>query len=130
MIQIANDPINRCIEFLEEGHMRPAITFSPLSSALPAITRYVRSDRRTKRRWYEATGCDCASPHEVARLLLRYPARANPGGGVLYFTSRPERLRVAPQDACSPPEGGAQSLDAFLELIEKEIRPLPASTLW
>lgn len=127
VVQIANDAINRTIELFDPSGPRPTVTFSVLTNALPMIVKYVGRDRETKRRWRESTGVDCTSAAEVARLLLRYSVRANPGGVTLYSTTRAERLSTA-VDTIGEKRDDSTVLDKFLRLIDKEIRP-PAASL-
>ena len=98
------------------------VTFSPLSRALPAIQEYLSSSDGTKRRWSGAIGCDLDAADTLASLLLGYCLRANPGGVILFSTTRRQRLRAAARCVDGDSRIPDPTLDAFLALVAREVR--------
>jgi hypothetical protein len=120
VLQLPSDVLTRGIE---RAASVPAalITFGVLAAALPAILAHVRSDDRIRRRWSERLGADASSSDVVAALLLRAALRDNPSGVVLFFTTRPERVRALAAAASRPVESDP-ALDALAELVARELR--------
>jgi aryl-alcohol dehydrogenase-like predicted oxidoreductase len=120
VLQLPSDVLTRGIE---RAASVPAalITFGVLAAALPAILAHVRSDDRIRRRWSERLGADASSSDVVAALLLRAALRDNPSGVVLFFTTRPERVRALAAAAARPVESDP-ALDALAELVARELR--------
>jgi D-threo-aldose 1-dehydrogenase len=69
----------------------PAIGFGVLATALGRIGAHLAS-AGNRRRWSEATGCDCGDGDALAGLLLREALDRNRRGGVLLSTTKPARL--------------------------------------
>jgi len=97
----------------------PRIAFGLLSSALERILAHVGASRSARQRWGDALGADCADPDVVASLLLSDGLAGNPGGVVLYATTKPERLAPAAALAEHP----APALGAFRELVRADFPP-------
>ncbi len=121
VVQIPNDAVRRQVEDLDVAE-QAVVTFSALSSALPAIEGHLRSHPGAARRWSEAVGRDLGGADGLARLLLSYCLRANPAGVVLYSTTRRERLRAAARSVDGDSRAPDSVLDAFLDLVAQEVR--------
>jgi D-threo-aldose 1-dehydrogenase len=95
---------------------QPTILFGAIGRALPQIVARLEADGQARRRWSDAAGVDCGQPEELARLLLRDALRENPGGAVLFATTRRERI-VSAAEA----EGTGADLEAFRRLVQAEL---------
>jgi D-threo-aldose 1-dehydrogenase len=73
----------------------PAITFGVLSEALPRVQGLVLRDPEQWEAWSRATGFDCGDVGALAALLLRDALDRNSRGGVIFASTRPERIAAA-----------------------------------
>jgi D-threo-aldose 1-dehydrogenase len=73
----------------------PALTFGVLSRALSRVQDLVRSEPRRWQEWSRATGLDCGDSSSLAALLLRDALDRNPRGGVIFASTRPQRVADA-----------------------------------
>jgi D-threo-aldose 1-dehydrogenase len=103
-------------------NVQARITYGALSTALGVIVSHVTADACRHRRWNEAVGADCGDPDSAASMLLRYALANNPSGVVLFSTTRPSRIAVA-ASAASVDAVPRESLEAFLRLVDAELRP-------
>lgn len=102
----------------------PVITFGVLSRALNRIVGYMEGDGERRSRWSKAVGQDCRKPEVIASLILQDALDRNTSGGVLFSTTRPDRVRIAMEAAnsISPINAiAATSLHAFREHVRAEI---------
>ena len=120
VVQIPNDAVRRQIEGVAAD--QAVVTFSPLSHALPAIQEHLSSRAGATRRWSDAIDCDLDAVDTLANLLLGYCLRANPGGVILFSTTRRQRLRSAARCVDGDSRIPDPALDAFLELVAREVR--------
>jgi D-threo-aldose 1-dehydrogenase len=107
---------------LDGEHARAWISFGILGRALSVIPAHVAADASRCRAWRESIGADCADREALARILVRYTARANPGGVLLFGTIRSEHLRATV--AALDEDGGEIDLDRFGLLLDAELRQL------
>lgn len=79
------------------------IGFGVLSGALERIQRYLGASEERRARWSTAVGQDCGRAEVLASLLLQDALERNRGGGVLFATTRCERIgqAIAAADAAS-----------------------------
>lgn len=119
VLQLRDDVLVRT---WEHAPAAPAarLSYGPLSAALPEIAAHL--DRKPERRsaWSDATGVDCGDAEQLATMLLQAAVLANPGGVVVFSTTRAERvgLMVA---AGEEAEGARGRIDALLALVDAEI---------
>jgi D-threo-aldose 1-dehydrogenase len=102
------------------------VTYGVLAEALARLVRHLSSDESRRLRWDSAIGADCGDPDVAASFLLRAALRENASGVVLFSSTRPSRIRGAVDaiEAASDPAAGP-ALDAFLQLVDAELRRLP-----
>ncbi len=98
------------------------ITFGVLGDAIGRIVEHVRADAGRRQRWRERVGRDCGDPETVAALLLARARKENPEGVVLFSTARTAHVRSAADAIVSAGPGEDDGLDAFLGLVEAEVR--------
>jgi D-threo-aldose 1-dehydrogenase len=98
------------------------IVFGILGRSIARIVHHVTSEPERRHAWRERVGRDCGDPEVVAALLLRQAARENPEGVVLFSTIRTEHVRSAVQAIADPPRGDAEELDAFMALLNAQLR--------
>lgn len=109
------------------GACAPAqITFGVLGDSIARIVEHVGADRDRRRSWRQAVGRDCEDPEVVAALLLARARRDNPEGVVLFSTSRAAHVRSAAEATACVAPGGDDALDAFVGLIDEELRDVRA----
>ena len=116
-------------QFLSDGEAAPSIvTFGLLGQALDRVLRHVAGSAERRARWNRAVGQDCARSGTVAGLLLQDALARNPGGRVLFSTTRPERVRIATVAARERArEADPASLHAFRELVRSELGCPPSA---
>lgn len=114
----------------ERRHPSPPgrITYGVLGAALHRILQHVTGDPARRRRWQDATGCDCAAPGALARLLLQEAAAVNSSGVVLFSTTREQHLAAAVDALVDPRPGGDESVDALRRLVAAEALDRVAGT--
>lgn len=120
VVQFPSDAISHNRESFSEAAGRTIATYAPLSSALEAIRRRAGADALSRQRWRDAVGVDCASSDAVASLLLRHAVHANPGGIVLFSTTRPERLQAL-VDSVQRSVPDEAVLSRFAEQVDREL---------
>jgi D-threo-aldose 1-dehydrogenase len=98
------------------------ITFGLLGSALARLVNYVSADDERRKRWNGLTGADCGEPEVAASLLLRAAFRENRSGVVLFSTIRPHRILDAVAAAEARDAAADRTLDAFLDVVDVELR--------
>jgi hypothetical protein len=104
----------------DSASLPPRIGFGVLAAALPRIQRHLANDGR-RRRWSAATGRDCGRADLLASLLLRDALERNRGGGVLFATTRRERLGAAAAIAAQVASGSEEpALEAFRECVRAD----------
>ena len=95
----------------------PAISFGVLSGAMPRIAAAV-TDPAERRRRSGALGIDLGDPEALAQLLLREALDRNRRGGVLFATTKAERLPgVVAAARAGAGGGGDEQLDALRDLV-------------
>ena len=97
------------------------ITFGVLGDSIGAVVSHVCADPARRSRWHEAVGADCGDAEVAAGLLLCMAARRNPGGVVLFSTTRVSHVRSA-AGAPGAAADGSWDLDAFADLLDSELR--------
>jgi aryl-alcohol dehydrogenase-like predicted oxidoreductase len=95
------------------------ISFGVLGASVRRLTDHVAADAQRRRRWREAVGSDCGDPETAAPLLLGLAARENADGVVLFSTTRVDHVHSA---AAAVAPGAVADLDAFAQLVERELR--------
>ena len=103
---------------------RPArISFGVLSGAVGRVVGHVAADPERRRHWAHRVDVDCASPPDVARLLLRHAGHTNSQGIVLFSSTASAHLRAAAEVFSEAISTSDPQLDAFLGLVESELLP-------
>jgi D-threo-aldose 1-dehydrogenase len=125
VLQVRDDLLDRPGAGIEAPASPTRITFGLLGGALASIVAHVTADAEARRRWSDAIGVDCGSREAVASLVLRQAIRENPDGVVLFGTIRADHIAAAGASAGVPAER-ADELDAFVRLIDAELRPAAA----
>ena len=116
--------------FVRSLQQRPTggafVTFGVVAHALAHLVQHVIEDESRRLRWERTVGADCGNPEVAASLLLRTALRDNASGVVLFSSTRPSHIRGAAtvlEASCHSPEDSA--LDAFLNLVDTELRQVP-----
>lgn len=115
--------------FLRSLRHRPAgsaiVTFGVMGQALTRVVRHVSEDESVRLRWKRAVDADCGDPGVAASFLLRAALRDNSSGVVLFGSTHPAHIRSAAAALADsqPPEDAV--LDAFLHLVDGELRHVP-----
>jgi hypothetical protein len=100
----------------------PRIGFGVLAGALPRLLDRLALEGR--QRWSAAIGRDCGRAETLATLLLSDALERNPGGGVLFATTRCERLGAAAAVAAQVASGEPDpALAAFRECLRADFGP-------
>ena len=125
VLQLRDDIFLRSLHRASAG---PAfITFGVLGGALARLVGHVTADGSSRGRWHEEVGADCGDPEVAASFLLRAALRENSHGIVLFSTVRPSRMRSAAEVAQASRAPEDPALDAFLRLVDVELRPMTAT---
>ena len=128
VLQFRDNVLLRTLDHFPPSGLQARITFGALATALGATLAHVTADSARLTRWSEAVGADCRNPDTAVSLLLRYALRANPSGVVLFATTHPKRIRRAAAAALGDPTVPDPALDAFLRLVDAELRERRAVT--
>jgi D-threo-aldose 1-dehydrogenase len=98
------------------------ITFGVLSRSVNRILEWLAADEERRSRWSRIVGQDCGRPEVVASLLLQDALERNAGGGVLFSTTRPERVKAAVA-AAERVSGGVEptALRGFRKCVRAEL---------
>ncbi len=98
------------------------ITFGILSGALSRVVTHITSSGERAGSWTRMIGEDCARPEVIASLLLQDALERNPGGMVLFSTSRPERLETVTRAVEAQLSDSERApLQAFRSLVAAEL---------
>ncbi|HET9153536.1 MAG TPA: aldo/keto reductase [Solirubrobacterales bacterium] len=73
----------------------PPIYFGVFAEALSRIRARLLADEELRATWQQETGLDCADSKVLARLLLQDALDRNRAGGVIFATTRPQRIGEA-----------------------------------
>lgn len=93
------------------------ITHSSLGQRFQDTARRLREDPALQARWASALEMDMSDSGAVAQVFLAHAAMQNPGGIVLFSTTRPERLKSNLQaEALLPPPGQEEALSSLITL--------------
>lgn len=101
------------------GPASRTIAFGVLAGALSRIQAHLAADAGRRSRWRTEVGLDCGDAEVLSSLLLRDALDRNPGGTVLFGTTRPERIGLAVA-AADPDAHDADSLRAFRECVRRD----------
>jgi aryl-alcohol dehydrogenase-like predicted oxidoreductase len=99
VIQIPNNIWDGNIERLPLPAKGRTITHSSLTARFHALTEQLRSDAALASKWRSAVQIDPTDKVEMAKLLLAHALHENPGGVVLFFSSKRENVRAGAQVA-------------------------------
>jgi D-threo-aldose 1-dehydrogenase len=121
VLQLRDDVLERSVGTIPADASPLRITFGVLAGVGP-IVEHVAADSGRRHEWRQAVGCDCADPQAVASLLLRWAARENPDGVVLFSTIRTEHLLTAAAAAGGDRHREDDALDAFGRLLDAQLR--------
>ena len=108
--QFASDAANANVDRVRGKGPAQVITHTPLKEALPRLMARLASDPEAGRRWREAAGLEPGDRQGAAAVLLAEAAAQNPGGVVLFSTTRPERIRAAVEAVRTPPAPAVRRL--------------------
>jgi D-threo-aldose 1-dehydrogenase len=125
VLQVRSDLLERRNGNAVAGSFATRITFGLLGRSIARIVRHVTSEPERERAWRARVGRDCADPEVVASLLLRLAVRENPRGVVLFSTIRTEHVRAAIEAVAEPGRCSDEELDAFVGLLDAELRAPP-----
>lgn len=105
------------------AELPPRIGFGVLAGALTRLQSHLAVESR-RRRWSAAVGRDCGRAETLAALLLSDALDRNHGGGVLFATTRRERLGAAAAVATRAESGAVDpALGAFRECLRADFGP-------
>lgn len=93
----------------------PRVTFGVLGGPHAELSAWLQAEPAARRRWTSALGTDPCRGDTLAALLLADALDANPGGAVLFSTTKPDRVRFAARTLAEPP--GAETLATFRTLL-------------
>lgn len=119
LIQLPNDAINRQIGSFEQYADSTLITFSPFSSALGVIQKYMSDHSEACSRWSDSLGMDMSKPGNIAGLLLGYCLQANANGIVLFSSN--QRGGIADGVKVWKNRFSQQVIQTFLALVDEEM---------
>lgn len=122
VLQLRDDPLVGSERGAWDASAPARITFGVLGGSTARIVEHVGADPERHRRWRERVGRDCADPEVVATLLLARARRENPDGVVLFSTTRSAHARAAADAIVPAVPGQGGALDAFVDLIDAEVR--------
>jgi hypothetical protein len=128
MLQIRDDILDEGLSRVPRDQV--VITFGFLSGALARILGHVTDSVERRSRWAGVVGEDCGRPEVVASLLFQDALARNQTGTVLFSTTRPERIKIAPRavEAISSDPDSAR-LRAFRGLVLSELgSPIPVGS--
>jgi len=112
---------------VDEAELPPRIGFGVLAGALTRLQRHLAVESR-RRRWSAAVGRDCGSAETLAALLLADALERNRGGGVLFATTRRERLGAAAALAAQASNRAEEpALAAFRQCLRDDFGPSRAA---
>jgi hypothetical protein len=94
--------------------------FSVVDSTLGTMVEYLARKGAFARTWSEKLGLDLTRRENVGIVILAIALSLNPGGLVLFFTSRPQRLREMTR-VLNENSFTAENLPAFREAMLKDI---------
>ncbi|MBI4277304.1 MAG: aldo/keto reductase [Armatimonadetes bacterium] len=126
VIQIPRSFIEPTLGALPGGHGRATITHSVLARDLAPLWTYVTASPARTRRWSEALQADCSNRDVLATLLLQQVVMANPQGGVLFSSRRPERVR-GNAEAVARSRSAPEQMAALARLIAELRAASPAN---
>ncbi len=115
VLQVRDDifePVQPCFD-----RMPATIGFGVLSSALERIQRHLGLSEARRASWSAAVGQDCGRVEVLASLLLQDALERNRGGGVLFATTRRERIEQAAAAATPPSPDSEEALRAFRSCV-------------
>jgi hypothetical protein len=122
VLQVRDDILLRSLSDISGDAFPARITFGVIGRAVGEVVAHVSADPERRRRWSAAVGCDCGDPEMSASLLLRHALRENPTGVVLFSTIRDDHMRAAAATAGPDQLSGTRDLDAFVRLVDSELR--------
>gem|GEM_PF-253086 len=101
VLQISNNIWNMNIRRLPARPCGFTITHSSLTSRFHALSNQLSRDPTLASKWKRATQVDPSDKSALAELLIAHALHSNPGGAVLFFSSKPENIRACTQVAKS-----------------------------
>jgi aryl-alcohol dehydrogenase-like predicted oxidoreductase len=131
VVQTASTVLEDSLPRLREAGPFQIVTHSILAGALEVIAATLATDEAFSESWRRRTGVDPGSRDDIAGLLLAEALAANPGGVVLFSTTRPERIAAAARIARDRPYGDEQ-IAAVRDLAAALTRKLgpPPKLIW
>ena len=97
---------------------RPAeLAFGVLNRSHTTLSAALLADAGLAERWREALQADPLAPGALAKLILASSATATGCRGILYSTTKPQRVAAAASAVSSPPD--VETITRFLALVEE-----------
>lgn len=125
ILQVRDNILLRSLDGVPTGPT--FITFGVLRGALAFVTGHVAADRCRRDRWHNEIGADCADTEVAASFLLQAALKENSHGVVLFCTVNASRIRAAVEAVETSQVSQTPGLDAFLRMVELELRPVFAT---
>lgn len=100
----------------------PTITHGAIGGSFTHLRAYLAAHPESLRRWSESLGLDLSDPGTLAPLMLCQALRANPGGIVLFSSTRPASI-LANARAVSESRFPPDQLDRFTNLALEAVEP-------
>ncbi len=126
VLQFENSALRRNREVLSPPRTSFTITHGALGASLPNLRDYIGARPDVARRWADALGLDLTdTARTLAPLMLAYAMHANPGGIVLFYSTRRETVKEnlrAIADRRFPPD----QLDLF-DTLSREAAWAPSA---
>jgi D-threo-aldose 1-dehydrogenase len=119
VVQIPNNICHMNIRRLPHRPDGLTITHSCLAGCARALMDKLSTDNRLAERWNREIGVDPQDSTELAKLLLTHALRANPGGIILFSSSKPANIRANVRVATESSIDAIQ-VDGLNKLLENE----------
>ena len=117
--------------FLQSLHYAPIgaafVTFGVIVGALACLVQHVSASDSRRLRWKRETGADCGDPDIAASFLMQAAFHENSSGVVLLGTGHPSHIRNAVTALETFYSSDNSALDAFMHLVDAELRKAPSS---
>ncbi|MGH9864209.1 MAG: aldo/keto reductase [Candidatus Acidiferrales bacterium] len=109
--------------WLQGAPSQLVVTHGSLGASYRSVLSFLKTNRKTVKRWSASLDVDCSRKDILAALMLNYAVEANPNGLVLFSSKNSERV-TKNVEAVLESSLSIKQVALFAQLVEQESVPL------
>jgi D-threo-aldose 1-dehydrogenase len=120
VVQFDSNVLNRNLDRLDRSTPRGILIHGAIADAFGRLRQFLADRPDRSRAWSQAGDANCSDPIVLAGLMLSHVAHANPGGVVLFRSTRPEAIRANVRAIAEGTYAPAQ-VRTFADMVTRDV---------